>query len=97
MTFENIITSAQNQRVKRLMALQQKSVERKKSGLFVVEGARELLHCIRAGYEVERLFRCQDILGSNPDARKIKTLAPDAPIHDAVSYTHLTLPTNREV
>ena len=55
MTFENIITSAQNQRVKRLMALQQKSVERKKSGLFVVEGVRELLHCIRAGYEVECL------------------------------------------
>lgn len=82
MTFENIITSAQNQRIKRLVALQQKSVERKKSGLFVVEGVRELLHCIRAGYKVECLFRCQDILGSNPDAQEIKTLAPDAPIYD---------------
>ena len=53
---ESIITSLQNAKVKRLVALQQKSSERRKSGLFVVEGQRELLHCIEAGYQVEEVY-----------------------------------------
>ncbi len=51
-----IISSAQNPKIKRLLALQQKSQERRKEGLFVVEGRRELEHCIHAGYEVESIF-----------------------------------------
>ena len=57
---ESIITSLQNARVKHLVQLQQKSSERRRTGLFVVEGQRELIHCIEAGYEVESLFFCQD-------------------------------------
>ena len=53
---EIIITSVQNPRIKQLLTLQQKSSERRKSGLFVVEGRRELQHCLDAGYEVERVF-----------------------------------------
>ena len=56
------ITSAQNQKIKDLLALQEKSKERRKKGLFVVEGRRELLHCIEAGYEPFTLFICLDIL-----------------------------------
>ena len=55
---ESVITSLQNAKVKRLVALQQKSSERRKSGLFVVEGQRELQHCIEAGYQVEEVFCC---------------------------------------
>lgn len=51
-----IITSAQNPKIKKLLALQQKSSERRESGLFVVEGVRELQHCIEAGYEVDTVF-----------------------------------------
>lgn len=51
-----IITSAQNPKIKKLLALQQKSSERRESGLFVVEGVRELQHCIEAGYEIDTLF-----------------------------------------
>jgi len=51
-----LITSTQNPKIKRLLALQEKSSERRKSGLFVVEGRRELQHCIAAGYEVESVF-----------------------------------------
>ena len=61
MRTENI-TSAQNQKIKDLLALQEKSKERRKKGLFVVEGRRELLHCIEAGYEPFTLFICRDIL-----------------------------------
>lgn len=53
---EAVISSVQNQKVKRLLLLQQKSSERKKAGSFVVEGRRELLHCVEAGYEVETVF-----------------------------------------
>ena len=61
MRIENI-TSAQNPKIKDLLALQEKSKERRKKGLFVVEGRRELLHCIEAGYKVHTLFICRDIL-----------------------------------
>ena len=57
------ITSAQNPKVKELLALQEKSKERRKKGLFVVEGRRELLHCIEAEFEPHTLFICRDILG----------------------------------
>ena len=56
------ITSAQNPKIKDLLALQEKSKERRKKGLFVVEGRRELLHCIEAGYEPHTVFICPEIL-----------------------------------
>ena len=56
------ITSAQNPKIKDLLALQEKSKERKRKGLFVVEGRRELQHCIEAGYEPHTLFICRDII-----------------------------------
>lgn len=56
------ITSAQNPKIKTLLNLQQKSSERRKAGLFVVEGRRELLHCIEAHFEVDTIFYCSDIL-----------------------------------
>ena len=55
----NIITSNQNPRVKRLLSLQQKSQVRRAEERFVVEGRRELLHCLEAGYVAESVFLCQ--------------------------------------
>ena len=51
-----IISSAQNPRIKHLLALQQKSALRREEGLFVVEGKRELEHCINAGMQVESIY-----------------------------------------
>lgn len=56
-----VISSTQNSRVKRVLALQQKSQERKAEGRFVVEGCRELQHCTEAGLRVECAFVCQDM------------------------------------
>ena len=53
---ENIITSVQNARIKHVVALQQKSSLRREEGLFVVEGQREIEHCIACGYEVVEVF-----------------------------------------
>lgn len=60
---DNYISSVQNPKVKLLLALQQKSSERRKAGLFVVEGRRELQHCIDAGLVVDTVFYCPSILG----------------------------------
>ena len=57
-----VLTSVQNPRVKQVVALQQKSAERRRCGLFVVEGRRELGHCLAAGYEVMEVYVCRDIL-----------------------------------
>jgi len=54
------ISSVQNPKVKRLAALQQKSALRRETDLFVVEGRRELQHCIEAGYQIDSLFVCPE-------------------------------------
>ena len=50
------ITSPQNPKIKHIALLQQKSAERRKSGLFVVEGQRELGHCLAAGYDIDSIY-----------------------------------------
>lgn len=57
-----LIISAQNPKIKKLLALQQKSSERRESGLFVVEGRRELERCVRAGYELDSVFYCPAVM-----------------------------------
>ena len=75
METDNIITSAQNPKVKKLMLLQQKSSERRKDGLFVVEGVRELLHCVSAGFEVDTLFYCSSLMQGYEGEAEVKALA----------------------
>ncbi len=58
------ITSAQNPKIKNLLLLQEKSRARREQGLFVVEGRRELEHCLGAGYTVRTLFICPEIFGT---------------------------------
>lgn len=57
------VTSAQNPKIKELLALQEKSRTRRQKHLFVVEGKRELRHCIEAGFRVRTLFVCREICG----------------------------------
>ena len=55
------VTSAQNPKIKHLLALQEKSRLRKAEGLFVVEGVREVARALDAGYQAENLFVCPEI------------------------------------
>ena len=71
---KEIITSTQNPKIKRLIQLQQKSSERKSAGLFVVEGAREVLHCLHSGYELATLFVCPKILEGYEGAAELLLL-----------------------
>ena len=71
---KEIITSTQNPKIKRLIQLQQKSSERKSAGLFVVEGAREVLHCLHSGYELSTLCVCPEILEGYEGAAELLSL-----------------------
>ncbi|MGF1560314.1 MAG: TrmH family RNA methyltransferase [Flavobacteriaceae bacterium] len=50
------ISSLQNPLVKKLLLLKEKSRERKKHGLFILEGQRELRLALKGNYEVSTLF-----------------------------------------
>lgn len=50
------ISSTQNALIKKVLQLQDKSRLRKKEGLFVVEGIRELELAIKGGYELDTVF-----------------------------------------
>ena len=68
------ISSAQNPKIKHLLALQEKSRLRKEEGLVVVEGVREVARALDAGYQAETLFVCPEIFS-----------AGEGPEHDALA------------
>ncbi|OEK08741.1 rRNA methyltransferase [Flavivirga aquatica] len=50
------ITSIQNSFIKQLTQLKDKSRERRKTGLFLIEGVRETTLALKGGYEIETLL-----------------------------------------
>ena len=85
---ESIITSTQNAKVKHVVALQQKSALRRKEGLFVVEGRRELMHCVEAGYEIAECF----VLDKLADLADLADLAPLGCLESLGSLVSLVSP-----
>ena len=56
------ISSAQNSLIKKVLLLKDKSRERKKTGLFILEGLRELQIASNALYDIDTILYCEDIL-----------------------------------
>jgi TrmH family RNA methyltransferase len=50
------ISSLQNSLIKKVLVLKEKSRERKKEGVFVLEGQRELELALKGGYKIQTLF-----------------------------------------
>lgn len=73
------ITSVQNPKIKELLALQEKSRLRREKGVFVVEGRRELEHCINAGFKVRTVFICPEIAGVTDSVRMSVGIIPTDP------------------
>jgi len=57
------ITSTQNPKIKSLLALQ-KPRERRKQGLFVIEGLKEIALALEAGYRIGNLFFCDELVSA---------------------------------
>ena len=55
----NYISSSQNPKLKRILQLQEKSRNRKKESIFVVEGQREINLLLKANYSIEELYYCE--------------------------------------
>ena len=51
-----VIRSAKNLELKKMLLLYKKSRERKKKGLFIVEGEREIINALKSNYILERIF-----------------------------------------
>ena len=84
-----LITSAQNPKVKRLLALQKDSSLRRESGLFVVEGRRELEHCMAAGFEPDTVFVCPDLYGPGDTVpRNFAPLIPPTSLRSCAPPVH---------
>lgn len=58
----NSITSIQNPKVKFLNLLKEKSRARKKEGLFIIEGQREINLAIIGGYQITQIYFCASII-----------------------------------
>jgi TrmH family RNA methyltransferase len=59
------ISSTQNPRIKALLALD-KPRERRKQGLFTIEGIREVSLAMEAGFDIESLYLCEALLRPDP-------------------------------
>lgn len=57
-----IITSQQNPLIKQIVLLQEKSRERRKTGLFIIEGLREILLAIKGNYRLKTILFCSEII-----------------------------------
>jgi len=56
------ISSLQNPLIKQLLQLQEKSKERRKSGLFVIEGQREVELALKGNYLLKTVLFCSEII-----------------------------------
>ncbi|WP_026449784.1 TrmH family RNA methyltransferase [Aequorivita capsosiphonis] len=65
------ITSLQNPLIKQIILLQEKSRERRKTNLFVIEGLREISLALKGGYALKTLLFCPEII-SEEDVFKLK-------------------------
>ena len=72
-----LISSTQNPLVKNILQLKEKSRERKKAGLFVVEGQREIELAQKGGYALHTLLFCPEIMGSDSVTPFTKASSPE--------------------
>ncbi|MDP5105328.1 MAG: RNA methyltransferase [Polaribacter sp.] len=59
------ITSIQNTYIKNLLKLQEKARERKKQGLFIIEGKREISLAVAASYKIDAVLFLPELISEN--------------------------------
>ena len=91
------ITSTQNPLIKKIALLSEKSRERKKQGLCVVEGAREIRLTLQGGYNLENLLYQPDIFSERQlnellsyTTQKLTPIAISKEVYEKISYRSST-------
>lgn len=64
------ITSAQNPKIKNILKLQQKSSERKKQNLIVIEGLREIELAKQSGVQLRSIYFCSKIISEDETVKR---------------------------
>ena len=73
-----VLSSTSNPKIKFLLSLE-KPRERRKQQLFIIEGRKEIMHALNAGYKIGNIFFCIDQLQESnlePDLIKDKLVIP---------------------
>lgn len=88
------ITSTQNSLVKQILVLREKSRERKKTGLFLIEGQRELTLAIKGGYQIETLLFYPELVSEeqleNFTTSKLTTVKISKEVFQKLAYRDTT-------
>ena len=81
----------QNPRIKNLVLLETKSAERRRQGLFVAEGQREIMHCVEAGYEIATLYICPDLQQETvPELNAGSIVTVSRQVYEKIAYRGTT-------
>ncbi|HLP50313.1 MAG TPA: RNA methyltransferase [Chitinophagales bacterium] len=89
------ISSLQNPKIKNLKRLE-KSSERREQNLFLIEGLRETVLAHRAGYTIETLFVCEEILTQSKEyslaeiTRANEQYSITKAVYDSLAYRETT-------
>lgn len=80
------ITSLQNPLVKQVLALKEKSRYRRKTGLFVIEGQRELKIAQKGGYQIESVLTCPEILNEPLEPFNFKNIEISKKVYEKLAH-----------
>lgn len=83
-----LITSIQNSFIKNLLKLQEKSRERKKQGLFVIEGKREIELAIKGNYNITSLLFIKDKINDDflADFKNANCIEISQEVYNKIAY-----------
>jgi TrmH family RNA methyltransferase len=88
------ITSVLNPFIKQLIQLKEKSRERKKSGLFLIEGKREITLAIKGGYEFETILFYPELFSieqlNDLTNQQINTIEISKDVYQKLAYRETT-------
>lgn len=82
------VSSPKNPKIKDLVSLQEKSSMRRETGLFIVEGRREIEHALESGYKIDTLFYCPELGGTQHPADKL--IEVPAAVYERIAYRGTT-------
>ncbi|RED46077.1 TrmH family RNA methyltransferase [Seonamhaeicola aphaedonensis] len=89
-----IIRSTHNTFIKQLIQLKDKSRERKKKGLFLVEGAREISLAIKGGYQLETVLFYPELFSNEQlnelTNQQINTIEISKEVYQKLAYRDTT-------
>lgn len=88
------ITSTQNIYIKQLVQLKDKSRERKKSGLFLIEGIREITLALKGGYELETILFYPELFSEeqlkNLTDKQLNFIEASKEVYEKLAYRSTT-------